>query len=212
MGYAEEIFSRRESDINELRSYDNILSWLIQDKNGNAVRKQTSEIRDIAKELSEQYELEEEMEGYTTTAELRGVLKRINSLPVGKDRLFGIYNDKIAELDKIESGEFEQMIQDTSSLGELDSIESEIESSDITSKSRLLSQISQIRRTGEGILQENERLLAEKETLSTQFDTAQTVQDRDEAERRLNEIDRRIVANKRRGESIRGIKALRIFD
>jgi hypothetical protein len=80
MGYEEEIFDRKETEVKELRTYDNILGWLLQDSSGNMVRRQTRVIRDIAKNLAKPFELAEEAERAETYEELTRLESQANNL------------------------------------------------------------------------------------------------------------------------------------
>jgi len=102
MGYAEEIFLRKEIEISELKDYDKILPWLQQDKEGNIVRTQTRTIRDIAKDLAEPYKIEEEALIEVDLDKLDKLRIEASKLTIRESETTRIVDSRIEELTKEE--------------------------------------------------------------------------------------------------------------
>lgn len=102
MGYAEEIFLRKEIEISELKDYDKILPWLQQDKEGNIVRTQTRTIRDIAKDLAEPYKIEEEALIESDLDKLDKLRTKASKLTIRESETTRIVDSRIEELTKEE--------------------------------------------------------------------------------------------------------------
>jgi len=112
MGYLESIFERKEIELSTLRDYDKILPWLLQDKEGNLVRKQTSGMRDLAKNLAKPFEIQDQASTETEILELEILKRQARSLPselnrseteefVG-NRIRDVISEKIGASQKIE--------------------------------------------------------------------------------------------------------------
>jgi len=112
MGYAEEIFLRKEIEISELRDYDKILPWLQQDSEGNLVRKQTGVLRDIAKDLAEPFEIADKATAETEVPGLESLgkqakalsseMRRTETIEIVDDRIKEVISEKIEVISEIE--------------------------------------------------------------------------------------------------------------
>ncbi len=132
--YAEEIFKRKEYELNNLKDYDKILPWLLQDPKGNLVRKQTRAIRDIAKDLAEPYGIEEEalietnldkLDGLRTAAS-RLTIRRSETSSVVDSRIEGLTREEVTRQEAIRTEQIakEQLL---SEWKKAETIEEEIE-------------------------------------------------------------------------------------
>ena len=103
--YEEEIWDRHESDIRDLGSYEQIVSWLISDSNGNIVRSQTQAIRDIARNLAKPYNILSDVEQTTSISKLNELYKDSNDIVVADQRreVQDTINSSIKRISQIEA-------------------------------------------------------------------------------------------------------------
>lgn len=75
--YAEEIWGRREKEIRDLGSYEQIIAWMTQDSKGGVVRGQTKEIEKIAKALANPIKIIDDIK-YADAKELDKIEKNLD--------------------------------------------------------------------------------------------------------------------------------------
>lgn len=84
MGYAEEIFERAESQLGNLRTKESILDWLRRSPNGQITRRASSTITNIANELAEPFELDDEVDDVTSVEEFKEFTRKRDALTFGR--------------------------------------------------------------------------------------------------------------------------------
>lgn len=94
-GYMEEIFERKEIELNELRDYDKILPWLLQDKEGRPVRKQTRGIRDLAKNLAEPFGVIERAEKTLIIEDLLDLEVEADKVEIGRRKALRVVREQL---------------------------------------------------------------------------------------------------------------------
>ena len=100
--YLEEIYDRKETEINDLKDYSSILAWLIQDHKGNVVRSQSTTIRAIAKGLAEPYLIESSAEKETDLTKLETLQNQANDLSIRRSDTVSYVQTRISSIRNVE--------------------------------------------------------------------------------------------------------------